>query len=300
MVSCLGLLSYYFIDKLRFDYSASCHLLAKRRFILSPTTKSHLFSDPSGVPNAAIQGLPSGYDLRLSISVIFVGLRKLTGLICFPSNSSSPVSSPENPVPASSSQQPHGLTTFDVLPDISNLNLLRREPTANKAESAAFVSAIDRSLYHSYCTPEQTGTRSRRGHIMQSYHLLALIYTAFISHLPVLAVSSTELFLLRLSNVLIIKAPQWGSSTINLFRFLLSPQFHELRHLQNRDDAYDTEVFEIEVEKVIDSSVNLDWEDWRNIKSALLEFFVSDNGCEGRLQVLWSRRVQFVTAQSRV
>lgn len=54
----------------------------------------------------------------------------------------------------------------------------------------------------------------------------------------------------------------------------------------------DAEGLDVNIERVIDKSIMLSWEEWRGIKQLLLEFFMNDEACEGRLQGLWKRRLE--------
>lgn len=76
----------------------------------------------------------------------------------------------------------------------------------------------------------------------------------------------------------------WGSSVAALCESLLVS-----------DRA--AEDLDTEIERVIDNSMVLNWEDWRGIKQTLLEFFVNYELCEGRLQDLWKTRLGIVAAE---
>jgi hypothetical protein len=58
-----------------------------------------------------------------------------------------------------------------------------------------------------------------------------------------------------------------------------------------------TKSLEAEIEKVLDKSMVMNWEDWRDIKQLLLDFFLNNELCAGRLQGLWKTRLGFVVIE---
>lgn len=56
----------------------------------------------------------------------------------------------------------------------------------------------------------------------------------------------------------------------------------------------------MEIDRVIDKSTALDWEEWRSIKQLLLDFFLNNELCDGRLQGLWKRRLGFVVVEENL
>jgi hypothetical protein len=150
--------------------------------------------------------------------------------------------------------------------------------------SAAFISRVDSDLYSSVCAPEQEGNRSRRRHVLQSYHILILISTALVSKAPRGAGSVINGYLDVLEIIITTESDRWGNSAIELLRFLFAGTALDIG-------------FDVEVKKVIDASITLRWDEWRNIKNALMAFFVDDEACEGRLQTLWKGRLAAISAQ---
>ena len=163
-----------------------------------------------------------------------------------------------------------------------------KHPQAAAPTSAAAVTAaVDSELYHSICQPDQEGNRSRRRHIVQAYQILVLLYSAFICNLPSSPLVLIQVFCSRLETImhsLSADCGAWGSSVAALCESLLVC-----------DRA--AEDLDTEIERVIDNSMVLNWEDWRGIKQTLLEFFVNYELCEGRLQDLWKTRLGIVAAE---
>ena len=58
-----------------------------------------------------------------------------------------------------------------------------------------------------------------------------------------------------------------------------------------------TGTLDVDIDRVIDKSIVLNWEEWRNIKQALLSFFLNNELCNGRLQGLWKARLGFVVSE---
>lgn len=58
-----------------------------------------------------------------------------------------------------------------------------------------------------------------------------------------------------------------------------------------------TQSLDIGIEIVIDKAMPLDWEEWRFIRQALLDFFLGNELCDGRLQGLWKTRLGFVVTE---
>jgi hypothetical protein len=157
-----------------------------------------------------------------------------------------------------------------------------------RSESSAFITRVDSDLYRSIILPDQEGVRSRRRHIQQSIEILALIYAALVSmHYQNTAIptqNSTDVFLARFKAVAIKENIEWGLTVVNSFRYLLL------------GDEFERDEFSAQISSLLDVCNALGWASWRNIKRALLEFFVYDPACEGRLQVLWQRRMSTVSS----
>lgn len=274
----------------RYDYSSSCNLLSKR-YLLAPTEElSRLSTSPAGVPLVILNSLPLGYDLRLAIANLFLGVQRLTTLTYTHASSSSPGSKSVSP-DGSASSPPLDPLPASLEPKVSSWK------GDQVSESAGFVSNIDSSLYKSYSAPDTTGNRSRRRYILQCYHILALIYTTFIIRSTPLADSSNEPFTRRLSKILSVEDPAWGSSVISVFRFLNSESFLRPWYRDEHGGVKDNSWYEAEVKHVIDASDALGWEIWYSLNNALLYFFITDEGCKGRLQTLWKSRVAMVVGQ---
>lgn len=94
---------------------------------------------------------------------------------------------------------------------------------------------------------------------------------------------STDLFIARFKSVAINENVEWGLTVVNFFRYLLL------------GDDFDRDEFSAQISSLYDVCAALGWSSWSNIKKALFEFFVYDSVCEGRLQVLWQRRISTVS-----
>jgi hypothetical protein len=183
----------------------------------------------------------------------------------------------------------YNLQTLTQLPRTDSSVSPPKTPQAAAPASAAEVTAaVGSELYRSICLPDQEGNRSRRRHIVQAYQILVLLYSAFICHLlPSSPFFLIQVFCSQLETVmhsLSADCGAWGSSVAALCESLLVS-----------DGAAEDLVAEIE--RVIDKSIMLNWEDWRGIKQILLEFFVNNELCEGRLQGLWKTRLGIVAAE---
>jgi hypothetical protein len=159
--------------------------------------------------------------------------------------------------------------------------------TSTHLQSAPpFAAAVDSELYRSICLPDQEGNRSRRRHITQAYHTLVLLYYSFLCHLPSPLFGLPQVFCSRLEAALQSPSPgsgAWGSAVATLCESLL---------VSDGAGGLDAEIA-----TVIDKSIALNWEEWRSIKQSLLNFFVNNELCEGRLQGLWKRRLGVIAAQ---
>lgn len=116
-----------------------------------------------------------------------------------------------------------------------------------------------------------------------------LLYYSFLAHLPSPLFGLPQVFGSRLKEGLQSLSPgcgEWGSAATALCESLLiSGGMGEI-------DA--------EIAAVIDKSITLDWEEWRRIKRGLLDFFVNNELCEGRLQTLWKGRLSVIAAQDNL
>lgn len=155
---------------------------------------------------------------------------------------------------------------------------------SQRAESSEFINRVDSELYRSICAPEQEGNRSRRRHVLQSYHILILISTTIVSRMPLGASSDIRVCLDILEITLTTESERWGNAVIALLQLLFS------------GISYDFQVEE-DIKKVIDASLMLTWDEWASIKRVLLRFFVDDETCQGRLQTLWKGRLAAISAQ---
>lgn len=178
-------------------------------------------------------------------------------------------------------------TVADTFKGLLTLTILLRRGESDmtqRSESSAFITRVDSDLYRSIILPDQEGVRSRRRHIQQSLEILALIYVALVSmHFQNNGVS-TDMFLAKFKTIAIGENIEWGLTVANFFRYLLL------------GDEFDRDEFSAQVSSVIDVCAALGWSSWWNIKKALFEFFVYDPSCEGRLQLLWQRRISTVSS----
>jgi len=155
---------------------------------------------------------------------------------------------------------------------------------AQRTESSAFMSKIDGDLYQSIMAPEPQGPRSRRHQIQQSFETVVLIYASLVSlFFKNDGRITADAFLSRFENLLLGKNFNWGFAIMTLFRFLLE------------DDDPEGNMLGVHISVLIDVTVPLAWDSWRDMKKVLLDFFVYDKSCEGLLQTLWQRRISTIS-----
>ena len=75
------------------------------------------------------------------------------------------------------------------------------------------------------------------------------------------------------------EASSLGNALTDLFRLLLA------------GEAFDSDVFAWHISQFVETCLLLTWSLWRDIKAALLQFFVQDIACKGLLQDLWKNRL---------
>jgi hypothetical protein len=115
-----------------------------------------------------------------------------------------------------------------------------------------------------------------------------LLYSAFLAHfVPSSTASLIQLFCSQLETVLYNQSPgcgAWGSAVAALCESVLT-------------SGGETERLDIDIGRVLDKSIVLNWEEWRDVKQALLDFFLHNELCNGRLQGLWKTRLDFVVIE---
>lgn len=120
--------------------------------------------------------------------------------------------------------------------------------------------------------------------MQQSYHILILLSVALISRDPRGVSCQIAAYLDILDISITTESERWGTCVIELLRRLIAGNVQDLE-------------FDLMVKDVIDASVTLWWDEWRNIKNVLLIFFLDDEACMGRLQTLWKGRIAALSAQ---
>ena len=144
------------------------------------------------------------------------------------------------------------------------------------------INRVDADFYRLICLPEQKGVRSRRRNIQQSLYILSLMYTILVSgHEGI----DTEEFLYRLEKSLPEEASSLGNALTDLFRLLLA------------GETFGSDVFAWHLSQFVETCLLLSWSVWRDIKAALLQFFVQDIACKGLLQDLWKNRLAAIRGE---
>lgn len=146
-------------------------------------------------------------------------------------------------------------------------------------ERPEFIVQTEAELYKILCTPDTEGVRSRRRHVHQSLLILPLVYMALVSEYEG---PSAELFLLRFRNSLTGDSVLWGEAVANLFRTLLV------------GEPWESELLATQLSLLVDVCITLEWSSWRDIKTALLQFFIYDPACRGPLQESWKNRIMTI------
>jgi hypothetical protein len=271
----------------RFDFSGACNLLSKRRF--KPPDPAHSQSPviPSSSSSSSSSSSPPPTDLPSSLTASFDSL-----------------SLDHHGVPPTillSLPDRYDLRMFihSIFSTLQTLTQLPRtdpptsppsQPQAAPPSSAAAITAtVGSELYRSICLPDQEGNRSRRRHIVQAHQILVLLYSAFLAHfVPSSPPSLTQLFCSQLETVLYNQSPgcgAWGSAVAALCESVLT-------------SGGETESLDVDIDRVLDKSIVLNWEEWKDVKKALLDFFLYNELCNGRLQDLWKTRLGFVIEDS--
>ncbi|CZR54674.1 uncharacterized protein PAC_04558 [Phialocephala subalpina] len=147
-------------------------------------------------------------------------------------------------------------------------------------ERPDFIVQTEGELYRTLCTPDTDGVRSRRRHVHQSLLILPLVHMALVSEYEG---PSAELFLYRFRVTLIGDTTPWGEAVASLFRSMLA------------GEPWDSELFAVQISHLLDVCITLEWNSWRDIKTALLQFFIYDTACRGPLQESWKNRIMTIT-----
>jgi hypothetical protein len=147
---------------------------------------------------------------------------------------------------------------------------------AERMESSSFISRIDSKLFKSISVPDREGNISRRFHLTQVFYIVVLIYITLLSGHEG---PSAEIFLYRFEEIFKNEATNLGRAIVKLFRLLLAGV------------PFESEIFNSGMSLLLDDCIALDWPQWRDIKVAVLNFFVQDPACQGQLQDLWRHRI---------
>jgi hypothetical protein len=169
--------------------------------------------------------------------------------------------------------------TFRKLGTVTSTVRNANASTADRLESSTFISRTDAHLCKSIAPrlgPDREGNTSRRYHLTQTFRLLVLIYTTLVASYEG---PTTELFLYRFERAFRNELIIWGRLIVSLYRLLLA------------DVAHESEIFTAEINLLIDTSLPMTWAQWRDLKDALLDFFVHNPACHGQLQDLWKQRL---------
>jgi hypothetical protein len=149
-------------------------------------------------------------------------------------------------------------------------------------QDSTFIRGVNTDLYSSIVLPSQEGLPSRRRHIKESVNILALVYTTMIATHHKDNGGLVDRLLAKLEIATAGDIREWGLMVIDFFRHLLL------------EDEFSEAAFSTKLSAFIDSSMTINWLLWRDIKRALLRFFLYDPVCEGFLQSLLRRRVAVV------
>jgi hypothetical protein len=126
---------------------------------------------------------------------------------------------------------------------------------------------------------------------VQAYQILVLLYSAFLCHLvPSAPPNLTQVFCSQLKAVMhsqSLGCGAWSSAVTTLCASVLIS-----------DRA--AELLDVAIENVIDKSIELNSDEWRGIKLQLLDFFLNNELCEGRLQGLWKIRLGVVVEEGSI
>lgn len=168
---------------------------------------------------------------------------------------------------------------IDLFEGMHQLTSLAQSGADYILDKPEFLIQTEAELYKTVCLPDTEGVRSRRRHTHQSLLILPLIYMALVSEYEG---PSAELFLYRFQKILLGDGACWGEAVANLFRTLLT------------GEPWESKLFGLQISLLVDVCTTLEWSAWRDIKNALLQFFIYDSACHGPLQESWKNRIMTI------
>lgn len=244
--------------------------------------------DSFKISNPTLFGIINWFDYSGSCNLVAIR-RFVPPTQEFHSLSSNPTNAPQSIIqnlPIGYDLRKYIVDLFSALKTVASVLCSDSPDEGQQAESAATISRIDSDLCQSICAPDQEGNPSRRSFVQQSYLILVLLSTALLSKSKASRAGSPQIagYLDVLEIVISTESDRWGTKTVDLLRAVSGIYSSRME-------------FDFRVKEVIDASIVLCWYEWRNIKKALLAFFVDDEACEGRLQSLWRSRIATVSAQ---
>lgn len=148
--------------------------------------------------------------------------------------------------------------------------------TFQNLASNTIITRINIKLSDLIHVPDPEGASFRPMYLIQSFYILALVYTALVLGYEGPA---AELFIYRFEKALVDSGTDFGIAISNLYRLLLASE----------DLTSDT--FGVCMIELVDIAVTMDWSSWRDVKNMLLDFLVHDPACHGQLQDLWKERM---------
>jgi hypothetical protein len=173
-------------------------------------------------------------------------------------------------------------STFERMYTMTSIIRSRESAGVRSLAIPNTINRVDAELYRLTCLPNQKGTRSRRRNLQQSLYILTLIYTILVSAYEGPA---TEVFLYQFEKTLPDEASSLGNALTDLFRLLLA------------GETFGSEIFAWHISQFVETCIPLSWSSWRDIKVALLDFFVQDVACQGLLQDLWKNRIAAIRGE---
>lgn len=142
-----------------------------------------------------------------------------------------------------------------------------------------FVARLNADLIRVLSKPLGTTTPFRRFLIEDSFRLASLMYISAICKSYDDWEIKSNVIIENLKHILLNDSQDWSSIIEMLLRFLMGggkAQSQKMVHY---------------VEQLMKIFVPLDWNQWKNIRDILLDYFLNSEICSGPLQDLWQCRI---------
>lgn len=173
-----------------------------------------------------------------------------------------------------------------VLEGLQNTTALVRSPSKGTAEMmnehSRFSQTINDDLLRISSMPEMRNNVYRRFMIEDCFRIAALIYLSTVAKFAKDGQIESEPLLQHLRSKLIDTSTDWAHPVEMILRLLLGGG-----KVHSQESVY-------YVLLLMDISITLDWDCWKNIRDRLREYFLHAGICAGVHQSLWLCRLEIV------